>query len=110
VLRRNRGTEIRSQRVESVHGHSSSWMGTYGAALLVGLSRYLLEELHVHSALWVEAHADLECELAAEPCKRALEIPPCLLQKPGVGRCPACKIPQYLLAQGLTSSTSAMAV
>jgi hypothetical protein len=40
----------------------------------------------------------LECEVVAEPCKRAFEIPPRLLEKPGVGRCPACKVPQYLLA------------
>ena len=52
----------------------------------------------------------LECEVVAEPRKRAFEIPPRLLQKPGVGRCPACKVPQYLLAQRFTLSTSAMAV
>src|SRR5215218_9825575 len=52
----------------------------------------------------------LECELVAEPRKRAFEIPPRLLQKLGVGRCSVCKVPQYLLAQLFTSSTSAMAV
>src|SRR5919107_2418183 len=52
----------------------------------------------------------LECELVAEPRKRAIEIPPGLLQEPSVGRCPACKIPQYLLAQCFILSTSAMAV
>ena len=52
----------------------------------------------------------LECELVAVPGKRVFEIPPRLLQKPGVGRCPACKVPQYLLAQRFTSSTSAMAM
>src|SRR5215207_9204828 len=36
----------------------------------------------------------LECELVAEPRQRVFEIPPRLLQKPGVGRCPACKVPQ----------------
>ena len=46
----------------------------------------------------------LECEVVAEPRKRVFEIPPGLLQKPSVGRCPACKVPQYLLAQRFTSS------
>src|SRR5215218_6392 len=32
----------------------------------------------------------LECEVVAEPRKRAFEIPPRLLQKPGVGRCSVC--------------------
>src|ERR671920_2105729 len=52
----------------------------------------------------------LECEVVAEPRKRAFEIPPRLLQKPGVGCCSACKVPQYLLAQRFTLSTGAMAV
>src|SRR5215211_2757828 len=36
----------------------------------------------------------LECQIVAEPGKRAFEIPPHLLEKPSVGRCPACKVPQ----------------
>src|SRR5687767_15509506 len=46
----------------------------------------------------------LKCEVVAELRKRAFEIPPRLLQKSSVGRCPACKVPQYLLAQRFTSS------
>ena len=52
----------------------------------------------------------LECELVAEPRKRAFEISPRLREKFGVGRCPACEVPQYLLAQHFTSRTGAMAV
>jgi len=52
----------------------------------------------------------LEREVVAEPRECAFEISPRLFQKSGVGRRPACEVPQYLLAQRFTSSTSAMAV
>jgi hypothetical protein len=44
------------------------------------------------------------------PGEGALKVLPRLPHKGQVSRGPACQVPQYLLAQRFTSSTSAMAV